>query len=68
VLGAFGCGAYATPPEQMAEIFRDVLTSGKYNGCFNTIVFPIIDDHNSHKDHNPEGNFKPFKEILPETI
>ena len=26
VLSAFGCGAYGTPPEQMARFFADVLT------------------------------------------
>ena len=26
------------------------------------IVFAILEDHNSHKKHNKEGNFIPFKE------
>ena len=64
ILGAFGCGAYGTPPEQMAEIFKKVIAFEKYQGAFKAIVFPVIDDHNSHKGHNPEGNFKPFHDIL----
>ena len=24
------------------------------------IEFAILDDHNAHQSHNPEGNFKPF--------
>ena len=27
---------------------------------YRRIVFAILDDHNAHKSHNPEGNFKPF--------
>lgn len=68
VLGAFGCGAYGTPPEQMAEIFKEVLLSGEFDGAFKAVLFPIIDNHNTHKEHNPNGNFKPFLDILPKQI
>lgn len=68
VLGAFGCGAYGTPPNEMAKIFRDVIGMKKYKGAFKRIIFPILDDHNSHKEHNPEGNFKPFAETLLKSI
>ena len=65
VLGAFGCGSYGTPPSEMAKIFRRVLIDEGYASKFKCIVFAIIDDKNAHKEHNPEGNFKPFKEIIP---
>lgn len=64
VLGAFGCGAYATPPEPVAKIFKAVLEMDRYAKAFDKVVFAVLDDANSHKAHNPEGNYKPFKEIL----
>ena len=64
VLGAFGCGAYGTPPEDMANIFKEVISSTDYYDKFERIVFAILDDGNSHKEHNPNGNFKPFNEII----
>ena len=27
---------------------------------FRYITFAIIDDHNAHRPHNPEGNYRPF--------
>lgn len=64
VLGAFGCGAYGTPPKHMAELFKKVILNEKYNSAFKEICFAIIDDKNAYRDHNPEGNLKPFKEVF----
>ncbi len=64
VLGAFGCGAFCNPPDHVAEIFNEVIHS-EYPGCFEEIVFAILDDHNAGKEHNPEGNFQPFKRLFP---
>ena len=64
VLGAFGCGAYGTPPEDMANIFKDVFSEAAYAHSFKKIVFAIIDDGNAHREHNPEGNFVPFKKVF----
>jgi len=64
VLGAFGCGAFANPPEHIAAIFNDIIQSD-YPGCFEEIVFAVLDDHNTGKEHNPEGNFAPFKRQFP---
>lgn len=61
VLGAFGCGAFKTPPELMAELFKEVLSEENYRKRFRKIVFAILDDGNSHKEHNPNGNLKPFE-------
>jgi uncharacterized protein (TIGR02452 family) len=63
VLSAFGCGAYGNPPEQIASIFKELLDT-EYKGVFHKIVFAIYDDHNSYKEHNPDGNLKPFKKIF----
>lgn len=64
VLGAFGCGAFGTPPEEMANLFKEVLEEPEYCDKYKKIVFAIIDDHNSHKEHNPRGNYIPFAEIF----
>lgn len=64
VLSAFGCGAYGTPPEQMAKFFADVLASEKYQGLFRVIHFAIIDLKSTNGKHNPNGNIKPFKEVF----
>ena len=59
-MGAFGCGAYGNPPEIMARLFHEVLKEERYKNAFHNIVFAILDDHNTRKEHNPEGNFAPF--------
>jgi len=64
VLGAFGCGAYCTPPNEMAILFKRVLDNDKYKTAFRVISFAIIDDKNAYREHNPEGNLKPFKDVF----
>ena len=66
VLGAFGCGAYGTPPDQMAQLFKDVINEPVYKHAFKKIVFAVLDDHNAYREHNPEGNYIPFKRVLIE--
>ncbi|CAF4655711.1 unnamed protein product, partial [Rotaria magnacalcarata] len=62
ILSALGCGAFRNPPDHIAKLFRSVIE--QYAGFFQTIIFAIIDDHNSGQRHNPEGNFKSFKDEL----
>jgi uncharacterized protein (TIGR02452 family) len=64
VLSAFGCGAYGTPPKVVAKLFHDVIYSDEYKNLFKEIVFAIINLPSTNGTHNPEGNFKPFKEML----
>jgi len=64
VLGAFGCGAFANPPNHMAELFKDVFLEKEFISKFKIIVFSIFDDHNSNKHHNPNGNVLPFLEVF----
>ncbi|KAH3766266.1 general transcriptional repressor [Pelomyxa schiedti] len=59
VLSAFGCGAFRNPPLHMAYLFKEVMAH--YQGAFARIIFAILDDHKI-KNHNPRGNFVPFKE------
>ena len=64
VLSAFGCGAYGTPPSEMAKIFDKILRSDNYRGAFQNVLFAIIDDNNSFAKHNPKGNYAPFAEVF----
>ena len=34
----------------------------EYKNKFKVIAFAIINSNSNYKEHNPEGNFKPFKE------
>jgi uncharacterized protein (TIGR02452 family) len=58
VLGAFGSGAFANPPEHIAELMMFLLEN-EYKGCFKKIIFAVTKDDFNRK-HNPEGNFVPF--------
>jgi len=60
VLSALGCGAYRSPPADVAKAFKEVLW--EFEGVFQKVVFAIFDDHNARMLHNPEGNLKPFLE------
>ena len=62
VLGALGCGAFRNPPRHVARLFHEVMDEMEFKNKYRCIVFAILDDHNSHQKHNPEGNFKPFAE------
>jgi uncharacterized protein (TIGR02452 family) len=64
VLSAFGCGAFANPPHHIALLFREVFNEAEFKSRFKALVFSIIDDHNSHKEHNPDGNVLPFLEVF----
>ncbi len=59
VLGAFGCGAFKTPPREMAELFKQVMEEDEFNDRFRLITFAILSDHN---DRN--GNFAAFEEVF----
>ncbi|MDE6554107.1 MAG: TIGR02452 family protein [Muribaculaceae bacterium] len=61
VLGAWGCGAFCNPPEHIASLFHEVLNEMEFKNKFRKIVFAILEDHNSRKAHNPEGNLRPFQ-------
>lgn len=62
VLGAWGCGAFGNPPEQMAQLFLNVLNEPEFNGKYKDIRFAIIEDHNSRG-----RNFQTFKEVVRKT-
>lgn len=60
VVSAFGCGAFRNPPQHVAELFREVLDDG-FGGAFASVVFAILNDHNSP----PGGNLAPFRRAFP---
>ena len=66
VLGAWGCGAFRNPPAQVAHLFHEVMEEAEFKNKFQKIVFAIIEDHNSKKSHNPEGNLLPFQREFAE--
>ena len=57
ILGAFGCGAFENPPHQVAEIFREVLSSSNYHKSFEVVIFAILDGSTT-------CNYEIFKDIL----
>lgn len=62
VLGAWGCGAYKNPPRHIASLFHEVLNEKEFKNKFRKIIFAIVEDHNSRRAHNPDGNLLPFEE------
>jgi len=60
ILSAFGCGAFRNPPNHMAKLFKEVFNEPEFQDRFELVVFAILDDHNTWKEHNPEGNILPF--------
>jgi hypothetical protein len=62
VIVPLGCGAFENPPGHVCELFVEVMT--EYDGVFEKIIFAVIDDKNTGKAHNPEGNYKPFKDCV----
>lgn len=43
LLGAFGCGAFKNPPEDMAKLFHTVMEEPEFKDKFRLITFAIID-------------------------
>ncbi len=56
ILGAYGCGVFGQDPKEVAEIFLELLESGKYG--FRKVVFPI--------PAGKDGNLAAFQEVFNE--
>ena len=54
ILGAYGCGAFGNPPEEVAQMFVEQLQSPEFRGAFQRVVFAIIDPRE-------DGNLKVFR-------
>jgi uncharacterized protein (TIGR02452 family) len=55
VLSAAGCGAWGSPPEHTAEMFKEVLQ--EFPGAFKYVIFAILKQHNNK-------NYYVFEEML----
>ena len=58
VLGAFGCGAYRCPPDEVAVQFRTVMNEPEFRNKFKLIVFAILE--RPGKPNGLNGKFAPF--------
>lgn len=59
ILGAFGCGAFANPPEIVAKVFKEALEIyGKY---FETVEFAV------YCAEEETRNYKIFKDVLEDS-
>ena len=56
VFGAFGCGAFANPPQQVATLYKECIML--YKDKFDVIAFPI------YYAGNGESNYPVFRDIL----
>lgn len=60
ILGAFGCGAFYNPPNEVAEMWREVLLEKEFSGgWWEEIVFAVLDPPKVK-----DGNFPVFKKVL----
>lgn len=59
VLGAFGCGAFKTPPREMAQLFKEVMAEEEFKDRYRVISFAILSDHNDRS-----GNLEAFLEVF----
>lgn len=64
VLGAFGCGAYRNPAKHVAVLFYNILNEPEFKHSFKEICFAIIEDINSKRLNNKQGNLIPFAEVF----
>lgn len=64
VLGAFGCGAWRGPPQQIAELFRDAMR--EWRGAFRAVVFACLHrgDSESVRRGTYRGNYEVFSNVL----
>jgi len=62
ILGALGCGAFGNPNEEVAKMWRAVLTEPEFRGgWWQDVVFAVMDDGRSN------GNFQVFSHYLART-
>lgn len=65
VLGAFGCGRYNNPPEDIARIFKSILSETEFATSFRKVIFAIEEDHVSFASNGDNGgNYGIFKHII----
>jgi hypothetical protein len=50
--------------QHIARLFREVIQ--KFDGKFKMVIFAILNDANSFKEHNRDGNIAPFEKVKVE--
>ena len=64
VLGAFGCGAFMLPPEDVARQFARVLQEPEFDGRFRAVVFAIL-ERTGPSGFDPDfSKFAPFYRLF----
>ncbi|KAL2215784.1 hypothetical protein M432DRAFT_111061 [Thermoascus aurantiacus ATCC 26904] len=67
VLGAFGCGAFLNPREEVADCWAEVFDEAEFKGgWWESIIFAVMDDLGEGKNGN--GNFGVFYRKLHGTV
>lgn len=64
VLGAWGCGIFHNPPQDIARLFNEVFLEEEFFNKFKIIVFAILEDAVSLSRNKNGGNLLPFKELF----
>ena len=62
ILGAFGCGAFHTPPSHIARLFAEIFDEPEFKNKYKGLFFAVLEGRK--QEHNPEGNVKPFVDIF----
>lgn len=62
VLGAFGCGAFHTPPSHVAQLFAEIFNEPEFKNKYKGLFFAVLEGRK--ENHNPEGNVKPFADVF----
>ncbi len=63
VLVPLGCGAFCNPPKDMCHIIMDTFTQ-EFPHSFKEVHVTILDDHNTKKIHNRQGNYAAFRDVI----
>ena len=58
ILGAFGCGAYRLPADEVARLFRVVMKEPEFENKFRLITFAILES--SARPNGLNGKFASF--------
>jgi uncharacterized protein (TIGR02452 family) len=71
VLGALGCGAWRNNPEDVAQVFKEVIQ--QYDGLFKYVVFAILNQGSielfaPHAKITRKNNYETFKTVLSDII
>ena len=58
VAGAFGCGAFRLPADEVARLVHEIINEAEFKNKFAKVIFAILDKEDK------EGKFAPFYELF----